>query len=149
MIKTLKIQVQVEVFNRFESLEQESDAKDQGNKNSLKDKIAKALPNFVDGVGNIQTLIHLLNEITPNSYAIKILNNDQVRIQSGSSLHYAIRVNNLKERNIEFHTFKPKQERYFKVVLKNMHYSTDINEIKDKINKKGHLKNISSVLFER
>lgn len=67
----------IETSNRFERLEQESDDEDQGNKSSYKDKIAKPPPIFVDGVGNIQPLIHLLNEIAPNSYAIKILSNDQ------------------------------------------------------------------------
>jgi len=43
------------------------------------------------------------------------------------------------ERNTEFHTYKPKQERSFRVVLKNIHPSTDLNDIKQSLTDKGHV----------
>jgi hypothetical protein len=32
------------------------------------------------------------------------------------------------DKNTEFHTYKPKQERSFRVVLKNIQLSTDLND---------------------
>jgi hypothetical protein len=43
------------------------------------------------------------------------------------------------EKNIEFHAYKPKQERIFRVVLKNIHPSTDLNVIKQRLTDKGHV----------
>jgi hypothetical protein len=37
------------------------------------------------------------------------------------------------EKDIEFHTYKPKQERSFRAVLKNIHPSTDLNDIKQRL----------------
>jgi len=46
-------------------------------------------------------------------------------------------VKELKIRNIEFHTYKPKQERNFKVVLKHIYLSTDVDDIKKGIEELG------------
>ena len=70
---------------------------------------------------------------------MKILHNDQVRIQpTEGSVYYTI-VKALMEKNTEFHTYKPKQERSFRVVLKNTHPSTDLNEVKQSLTDKGHV----------
>lgn len=42
------------------------------------------------------------------------------------------------EKNTEFHTYKPRQERSFRVVIRNLHPSTEIQEIKTAIMEKGH-----------
>jgi hypothetical protein len=44
----------------------------------------------------------------------------------------------LKDKGAEFHTFKPKEERNYRVVLKNMHYSINPDDIKSEIEKLGH-----------
>lgn len=40
---------------------------------------------------------------------------------------------------MEFHTYKPKQERSFKVVLKHMHHSTHTEDIKKALEELGHI----------
>ena len=95
-------------------------------------------PIYVDGVKNINPLMELLNEIVKERYIIKALNQDQVKVQPKTGEAYTIIVKALTEKNTQFHTYKPKQERSFRVVLKNLHYSTDINEIKESINSLGH-----------
>jgi len=42
------------------------------------------------------------------------------------------------EKNTEFHTYKPRQDRSFRVVLKNLHPSTEVNDIKQTLNEEGH-----------
>jgi hypothetical protein len=44
----------------------------------------------------------------------------------------------LAEKQTEFHTYKPKEERSYRVVLKNMHYSIAPVDIKTEIEKLGH-----------
>jgi hypothetical protein len=59
---------------------------------------------------------------------------------------YTTTVKALMEKNTEFHTYKPQQERNFTVVLKNIHPSIDLNDIKQSLKDKGHVvTNISNV----
>ena len=47
----------------------------------------------------------------------------------------------------KYYTFKPKEERSFKVVLRYMHYSTNKTEIVTKLAEVGHkVKNINNIL---
>jgi len=58
-------------------------------------------------------------EIAIGEYEIKIINNKQIKTQPNSttSIVYVNIVKELKSRDTEFYTYKPKQERSFKVVL--------------------------------
>jgi hypothetical protein len=49
-----------------------------------------------------------------------------------------IKIKVLAEKRKEFHTYKLKEERNCRVVLKNMHYSINPEEIKTEIEKLGH-----------
>jgi hypothetical protein len=44
----------------------------------------------------------------------------------------------LAAKGAEFHTFKPKEDRNYRVVLKHMHYSVNRDDIKSEIEKIGH-----------
>lgn len=44
----------------------------------------------------------------------------------------------MRENNIVHHTYQPKENRAFRVVIKNLHFSTNIEEIKDELSKQGH-----------
>ncbi|KAH9638226.1 hypothetical protein HF086_017318 [Spodoptera exigua] len=104
----------------------------------VEQKIDKPPPIFVDKVGNIQPLLTILNEHAHDKYNLKVLNNDQVKIQAKDPDKYRNIVHQLELRNTEFFTYKPRQERGFKVVLKNMHPSTNPEEIKAALNEIGH-----------
>jgi len=47
-------------------------------------------------------------------------------------------VKKLKGKNTEFYTYKPKQERSFKVVLKHIHATANLDDIKKEIEDLGH-----------
>jgi hypothetical protein len=84
-------------------------------------------------VTSIPPLFQLLEHIVPQLYEIKALAQNQVKIQPKTSDTKV-----LLDRNTQFHTYKPKEERTYRVVLKNMHYSIDPEEIKIEIAKLGH-----------
>jgi hypothetical protein len=44
----------------------------------------------------------------------------------------------LTAKGAEFHTFKPKEERNYRVVLKHMHYSVNPDDIKSEREKLGY-----------
>jgi hypothetical protein len=54
--------------------------------------------------------------------------------------HYLYRqiIKALAEKRTEFHTYKLKEERSYRVLLKNMHYSIKPEEVKSQIEKTGY-----------
>lgn len=113
--------------NRYEQLEMDEQEKAD---TPLEIKKPKPPPIFVAGVTNISPLTTLLDNIAKGEYMIKIINNTQVKIQPETSEKYTTIIKELKERNTEFHTYKIKQERSFRVILKNMHHSTNLDNLK-------------------
>jgi len=70
---------------------------------------------------------------------VTTLYNDQVRLQPTESSVYTTIVKALmggggRGGNTEFHTYKPEQERSFRVVLMNFHPSSDLSDIKRSLN---------------
>lgn len=95
-------------------------------------------PLFIDGVKNIQPLLKLLEDIAKGEYEIKVLRGDKVKIQSKSADSYSTIYKELKAKDTEFYSYQPKQDRSFRVVLKNLHPSTDKEDIKIAIEELHH-----------
>jgi hypothetical protein len=72
---------------------------------------------------NISPLIQLLEQMAIQKYEIKALTDNQVKIQPKTSESYRAIIKVLAEKRKEFHMYKFKEERSYRVVLKNMHYS--------------------------
>lgn len=68
---------------------------------------------------------------------IKVLSMKQMKIQPKSIEAYSIIVKELQKRDTKFHTYKPKHERSFRVVLKNIHPSSNTDKIKEAIDVTG------------
>lgn len=100
--------------------------------------IAKPPPIFVDKVEHLEPLVTLLKNSTPNQFEVKSLRNNQVKVIPFSVESYKIIVDVLEKSNAEYHTYKLKTERGFKVILKNMHHSVDTNEVIAQLADKGH-----------
>jgi hypothetical protein len=105
----------VTATNRFSTLSEEN-IEEAAKQNTE----PKPPPIFIPGVKNIKPLIELLNEIAKDKYLVKTLYNDQVKVQPTERSLYTTVVKALVEKDTEFHTYKPKQERSFCVVLKNI-----------------------------
>lgn len=120
--------------NRFSILS------DDENKEDNHEKVVhpKPPPLFVAGVKDINPLTTLLREIASNEYTLKIINSEEVKIQCTSIDSYDLVVKELKIKNTEFHSYQKKEDRPYKVVLKNMHSSTDIELIKEELKTHGH-----------
>jgi len=64
--------------------------------------------------------------------------NKQIKIQPKSSIAYVNIVKELKNKNMEFHTYKAKQERSFKVIFKYIHVTKNLDDIKEEIEDLRH-----------
>ena len=144
-IKDYWLEDPISTSNVFKVLENKQQMDEAVNENNTeienvqkKFKSQKSPPIFVSGVGNICPLKALLDNIVKNEYTLKVLSNNEIKIQPHSSEKYLPIVEELKKKNTEFHTYQRKQEKGYKVVLRNMHSSVDINELKSEIENLGH-----------
>lgn len=128
------------ISNKYASLDNKEDEDDitEVEETVEEKKEPKPPPIFVAGVGNIQPLITLLDNIAKEKYVLKALNNEQVKIQPLESIIYNNIIKALNEKNTQYHTYKPKLDKTFRVVLKNIHPSTDLEAIKLNLLEKGH-----------
>jgi hypothetical protein len=100
----------------------------------------KPSPVYVSDVTTVSPLIQLLEQIAQQQYEFKALSNNQIKIQPKTSESYRSRTitQALTEKRTEFHTYRLKEERNYGVVIKNIHYSINPEEIKAEIKKLGH-----------
>ena len=87
---------------------------------------------------NIQSLKTILAAIVPDQYEIKVLRADEIKIQPKNIECYRLVKKALEEKTHEFHTFRPKQERTYNVVLKGIHSSIPLYKIGEEIESFGH-----------
>jgi hypothetical protein len=122
--------------NRFTALQPEEIQ--DSNPPPGKEDTPKPPPIYITNVTIIPPLLQLLDQITPNLYEVKALAKNQVKVQPKTSESYRLITKALLDRNTQFHTYKLKEERTYRVVLKNMHYSIAPEDIKTEIEKLGH-----------
>jgi hypothetical protein len=112
---------QTSTYNRYMALVEE-DTEDQQQK-AGPENTPKPPPIYITDVKNISPLIQLLEQIAKQQYEIKALTINQVKVQSKTSESYRIIIKALAEKRMKFHTYKLKEERSYREVLKNLHYS--------------------------
>lgn len=134
----------IEINNSFTPLAEDGETKTTEENEEPTEH--KPPPIFVDGVKNIRPLMEVLDTVAKDSYIIKTINTDQVKIQPKTGENYSNIVKALKQKETDFHTYKPKQDRSFRVVMKGLHASTDIDRFKVELEKLGHsVVNISNI----
>lgn len=121
--------------NQYEALNSDQQQLDNDQENN---QTPKPPPIFVSSVKYIVPLTTLLKEIVDDNFELKILRNDEVKVQAKNTESYSAIIKALKDKNTEFHTYKIKQDRSFRVVLKNIHSTTDTTTLTDAIEAQGH-----------
>ena len=139
---------QVTIFNRFSILETTEDSMNTTEmvNNLHTQRIPPPPPILIDDVIDIQSMIRTIEkDITKEDYKLKI-NNNHVKILPTHPDAYRKLTKLLKTLNAKFHTYQLKQERSFRVVLRNIHHSADLDELKFEVLKHGHeVTNISNI----
>lgn len=138
--------IDVPISNNFTILaEEDPNTMEETSSNETK-KEPKPPPIFIPDVQNVTKMVQVIESVlTRDEYFYKCLPNNKIRITPLTSDVYRKLVRKLSELNVGFHTFQLKQERAFRTVLKNMHYSTDPADIINAINAYGHnVRNVSN-----
>lgn len=149
--KTLDIQQNnlepVPQQNRFELLADiNNDARSLTDKNmdsqeeaiNIPPRIPKPPPIFIYNVTNYAEMAKCIsNIVNKNDYICKALANSTIKINISSIDAYRKLAKFLKEKNVIHHTYQLKQERAFRVVIRHLHHSVDIEDVKSELLEKG------------
>ena len=139
---------QVTTFNRFSILETTEDTMNTTEKvnNLHTQRISPPPPIFIDDIIDIQSMIRTNEkDISKEDYKLKI-NNNHVKVLPTHPDAYRKLTKLLKTLNAKFHTYQLKQERLFRVVLRNIHHSVDLDELEYELQNLGHeVTNISNI----
>jgi hypothetical protein len=92
-------------------------------------KSPKPPPIYVSDITTISPLIRLLEQTLPNQYELKTLFYNLIKIQPETSEAYRTIIKFLADTKTEFHTYRPREERNYKLMLKTLHYSVNTEDI--------------------
>jgi hypothetical protein len=107
----------------------------------------KPPPLFVYGVTNFNDMrAHLSAIIQEEQYHCKVISNDTIKIYAATPDSYRKLIKHLQEDKFIYHTNQMKQERAYRIVIRNLHYSTPIAQIAAELEKRGHkVRNILNI----
>lgn len=107
--------------------------------NQNRDKVQKPPPIFIYGVINYEEMAKKIREIAEEEqYTTKTLADNTIKINCGHPDTYRKLVHFMRENNIIHHTYQPKEERAYRVVIKHLHHTTNVQDIKSELSKEGH-----------
>lgn len=130
--------------NKFAALQNNDDDDDNDDENPT---TPKPPPIYIPDVVDVSNMICNIGKIIPKEhFSFKSLNNNQIRLMVNKVDSYRTLVKYLEGRSIGFHTFQLKQERSYRVVIKGLHHSTPIEDIKAALLCLGHgVRNVTNV----
>lgn len=135
----------LQISNSFDVLTNTNDI-DEG-VSEMAPRNEKPPPIFVPDIHNVRSMVDSIEQvISKDDYTYKCTNNNNVKINAVTVDAYRKLVNFLTGLKVQFHTFQIKKERAYRVVLKNMHFSNDLADIKSAIESYGHkVRNIANL----
>lgn len=136
-IRQPALQDEIPLQNRFSDLPIEN--VNETSTSSFTKEI-KPPPIMLYGITDILKLSDLLETVVNKcDYTIRTINNKQIKISPISIEAYKKVIQIVRNENLIGHTFTRKDEKSYRVVLKNLHYSTPVELIKEEVEKHGHI----------
>ena len=134
--------------NRYDILAQEvSQADSEGKPQPLPPQNHKPLPIFIHGVISYNQMIKSIREVAEDEqYFTKSMANNIIKLTCSTLDTYRNIIKHFKENGTFFHTYQLKEERAYRVVLKYIQHSTDVQDIRQELLEMGHVaRNIVNV----
>ena len=101
---------------------------------------------FVYGVTNFPHMVRSLrNIVDDDQYTTKCMADNTVKINSTTPETYRSLIRHMQDNNVIHHTYQSKEARAYRIVLKHVHHSVNITNIKIELEGKGHaVRNITN-----
>lgn len=102
-------------------------------------KPSKPPPIVLYGIDDVNKLTELVETVADkNSFTYRTVNKNQLRINTLDPETYKRIIVKFRENGLIGHTFNTKGERLCRIVIRNLHNTTPISEIKEEIEKTGN-----------
>jgi hypothetical protein len=130
---------QTETHNRYDILTQEvhraeHDERPQPPKNH------KPPPVFLHGVINYSEMIKSISEVAEDEqYFTKSMANNVIKLTCSTADTYRNFVKHFKEKGMYYHTYQLMEEKAYRVVLKYLHHTTEVEDIQQELFALGHV----------
>lgn len=122
--------------NRFSVL---TSSETDNTKGTETQTIPKPPPIFIPNVNNVSKMMDNLSKVIPvEHFNFKALLRGEVRLMIKNVESFRKIIKYFEEHNISYHTYQIKTERAFRIVIKGLHHSTDISDVKAFLMSKGH-----------
>ncbi|CAG9137125.1 unnamed protein product [Plutella xylostella] len=103
------------------------------------EKTTKPPPILLYGIVNIAKLKEVIDECLDQSqYSFKIVTKNQLRVTADSTESYKKLLSLVREKKMIGHTFIQKNERPYRIVIKNLHHSTPTDAIIEAVESTGN-----------
>jgi len=140
---------EISTQNRYTLLlnRQENEESPQTSTHGDTPNIPRPPPIFAHGVINFKAMLDDLADVAePDAYRTAALANDTVKISANTIDTYRNLVKHKKEENIVHHNYQIKTERAYRIVIRHIHHSVPLDDIKEELQKEGHrVRNIMNI----
>ena len=141
-----EIHIPPTINNRYDPLTENTPEENTIGKNNSNSNIStKPQPNprpppiYIYGVTNYRAMLNNLQEvIEAERFHTKTLSNNTVKVNTHSAEGYRQLVRHLNNENIVHHTYLLKQNRAYRIVLRDLHHSIPTEDIKEELQTYGH-----------
>lgn len=135
-----------ETSNRFEGLpeERETNTTDTINEGAAGGVTEGAVferkppPITVYGAENASLLQESIEKIASSEYSLKTVGHQNIKIQLNKGEHFKPVIEFLDSKNTQYHTYKPKEEKSFRIVMKGLHHSIKPDVVITALKNLGH-----------
>lgn len=144
--------------NRFEVFTQQDNNEDMQHATNTTNNVDQTNPEshikspppiFVKGVQDFSELCTSLIEILGVENFICKSSTDRLKIQTSTPEAYRTLIHFLKDQNAEFHTYQLQQDKPTRVVIRNLHPSTNTSQIKSELELRDfEVRNVTNVLHK-
>lgn len=143
---------QIETVNRYQLLDEEECNESQTERNTSNTKTTqikdpKPPPIYIYGVKDYKAMVtNLASVAEEETYFTKALPNNTIKINPQTPDTYRKLIHHIREEKIVHHTYQIKQERAYRIVIRDLHHSIPLSDITEELEKKGHkVRNIINV----
>lgn len=126
----------ISTSNRFAGLPINEERQDT---QPIEKKPSKPPPIILYGVEDLNKLTEFLETVAERTtFNYKIINKNQIRIISENTPVYKKLISAIREKGLIGHTFNRKEERSYRLVVRNLHHTTPHDAIKDAFEETGN-----------
>jgi hypothetical protein len=102
-------------------------------------RIPRPPPIFVYDVINYPQMINHLAEVTEGeNYSTRSMAYNIIKMNCNSPETYGKMITFMKENNITYQSYQPKDERPYRVVIKHLHHTVDLKDMIDELSELGY-----------